>query len=280
MRCTLISCIRWGNCLLLALVMQQLSAQTVHIGHCLAGCPAGTPAANDIVVRHLFAASINYQNGLADWVAYRVLPDTVGVASLLPRAWLADELLSQQLPVAIDEAPRFVQPDISNLQDRDYRTNELIVNPQDRGRLVPMSSFAGTPFWDDLNYLSNMAPIPVALRLGPWSRLDQAVNELADRTGAVFVVSGPLYGSVVGTDAPVDIANSPVAFFKLVATNLEHAAFVFPAASAQHSGFCDYRTSLEQLQKISSLDLLPDLQQASNDDLYRMLGCSSNQTSE
>ncbi|MEQ8955791.1 MAG: hypothetical protein RL120_16790, partial [Gammaproteobacteria bacterium] len=56
-------------------------------------CPAGAPASNEIVVRHLFAAAINSQTGIADWVAYRVLRDSLGVASLLPRYWAQDSLL-------------------------------------------------------------------------------------------------------------------------------------------------------------------------------------------
>lgn len=176
MKFTLKFCIRWGSCILTLMTAPALSAQTVHIAHCAAGCPTGAPAANETVVRHLFAASINYQTGLADWIAYRVVPGSVGIASLLPREWQVDDLLAQGITEEIAATPGFVQPDLSNLQDRDYRITEFIINPEDRGRLVPMSSFAGTPYWDGLNYLSNMAPIPVGLRLGPWSRLDQAVK--------------------------------------------------------------------------------------------------------
>lgn len=78
MQCTANYCIRWIGCLFGLIVLSGASAQTVHIAHCLAGCPEGAPAANEIVVRQLFAASLNYQTGLADWVAYRVLPGTVG----------------------------------------------------------------------------------------------------------------------------------------------------------------------------------------------------------
>lgn len=272
MKFTLKYCIQWVSSVLAVLVVPGLSAQTVHIAHCLSGCPSGAPSANDIVVRHLFAASINYQTGLADWVAYRVLPGSIGVASLLPREWQLDELLAQELDQEVELEPRFVQPDISNLQDRDYRITEVIVNAEDRGRLAPMSSFAGTPYWDDLNYLSNMAPIPVALRQGPWSRLDQAINELAGRIGEIFVVSGPLLNS--------DATGNSAAFFKFVATPSGNAAFVFPAASAEHSNFCDRETSLDRLQQLSGFEFLPNMQTHDSEDLYRMLGCSANRNTE
>jgi len=274
MKFMLKSSIQWvSGCLLTALMSGGASAQTVHIAHCLAGCPVGAPAANEIVVRHLFAASINYQTGLADWVAYRVLPDSVGVASLLPRFWESDELLSQAAPEDVVAAPQFVQPDLSNQQDSAYRITEIIVNPEDRGRLVPMSSFAGTPYWEDLNYLSNMSPIPGDLRIGPWSRLDQAINELAERTGDVYVVSGPLYVGPDSASVGDQAGNGPVAFFKFVATATSHAAFVFPYTVAQHSSYCDRLTSVEALQQRSGLEFQPEQTESSANTLHRLLGC-------
>lgn len=280
MQCILKYCIRWVSCFMAVTALPGASAQTVHIAHCLAGCPQGAPAANEIVVRQLFAASINYQTGLADWVAYRVLPGSVGVASLLPREWFPEDLITRQSVQEVAVEPRFFQPDISNLQDRDYRITEVIVNPEDRGRLAPMSSFAGTPYWDDLNYLSNMAPLPAALRLGPWSRLDQAINELAGRVGDIFVVSGPLPASAEFDSGIAPSNGNPAAFFKFVATASANAAFVFPATSAQHSNFCDREIRLDRLQELSGLDLLPELSQIGNASLYEMLGCNANMRQE
>jgi len=280
MQCIMKYCIRWVSCLIGLIALPSASAQTVHIAHCLAGCPEGAPAANEIVVRQLFAASINFQTGLADWVAYRILPGSVGVASLLPREWLPEDLLAQQSVQEVAVEPRFIQPDISKLQDRDYRITEVIINPEDRGRLAPMSSFAGTPYWDDLNYLSNMAPLPAALRLGPWSRLDQAINELASRIGEVFVVSGPLPMSAdLDSDAAVP-QGIPAAFYKFVATASANAVFIFPTTSAEHSSFCDREVSLDRLQELSGLDFLPGNSQSSNESLYELLGCNVNMQQE
>lgn len=280
MKYTLKSCIRWGSAGLVALAMHSTLAQTVHISHCLAGCPDGAPATNEIVVRHLFAASINNQTGLADWVAYRVLPGSVGVASLLLREWQADELLAQVVPDNLDAAPTLAQPDLSNAQDREYRVSEVVVDAADRGRLVPMSSFAGTPYWQDLNYLSNMAPIPGELRIGPWSRLDQAVNEFAQRSGTdVFIVSGPLYRNM-GSTAGSPANNQPEAYFKFVATDSAHAAFVFPFNAAQHSSYCDQITSMEQMQDRSGLILLPLQADPGSATLHEQLGCSEHRNTE
>jgi endonuclease G len=276
MKYTLNICIPWASLLLSLAVTQSALAQKVHIAHCLAGCPAGAPAANEIVVRHLFAASINYQSGLADWVAYRVLPGSIGVASLLPRSWEVDELLNGAARTEVESGPRFIQPDLSNQQDGAYRINEIIINAEDRGRLVPMSSFAGTPFWEDLNYLSNMAPLPSDLRVGPWSRLDQAVNEMSAQVGEVYVVSGPLY--LVGENLIADGEGGrrPSAYFKFITTEARYAAFIFPQNAPQHSNYCEFASRMESIQRDSGLRLLPQQSEPATASLQTLLGCGSN----
>ena len=62
-------------------------AQNLHIVHCLAGCPTGTPDTNDLVVREIYALSNNQETRFADWVAYRVTRETIGTSDSLDRAW-------------------------------------------------------------------------------------------------------------------------------------------------------------------------------------------------
>ena len=68
---------------------------------------------SELIVRQLYVASINARSGLANWQAYRVLADSVGVASLLPRVWFEDSLVSRgaaQLEV-IDSA-KLIEQDV------------------------------------------------------------------------------------------------------------------------------------------------------------------------
>ena len=153
--------IRWVSALSFFLFSSFSSGQSIHISHCFSACPL-VDAKNQVVVRHLYASEINRQTGVADWVAYRILPGTIGIASLLPRYWKADELLPESGRFEVGSSTLAIeQPDLSEAQDRDYRVNEFVLNSDDRGRLAPMTSFADTPFWDDLNYTSNMALFPV-----------------------------------------------------------------------------------------------------------------------
>ncbi len=242
----------WVSCLVL-LCMPGTQAQTVHIAHCLHSCPEAG-AANDLVLRHLYAASIDPATGLAEWVAYRVLDGSVGIASLLPRYWLRDELLPADIDgPQVSSGPRFFQPDLSDQPDRSYRINEIAFAIEDRGRLAPLTSYAGTPYWDELNRLSNMTPIPTPLRQGSWARLEQAINELAGRAGELYIVSGPIFQpSSAGSDRV-----APIAFFKLVATDAAHVAFRFPADLPIHASYCAQLSSLAQVEAEIGRRLLP-----------------------
>ncbi len=59
--------------------------------HCLFGCPVGAPANDDLIVREIYTLSSNPVTKLADWVAYRVTPDTIGPSQ--DRIWTADPWL-------------------------------------------------------------------------------------------------------------------------------------------------------------------------------------------
>ena len=163
--------IQWVSvCLLLAAA--TISAQEINISHCLKSCPDVSRPNNEVVLHHVYAAAVIPETGEVEWVAYRVLPESIGVASLLPRWREADRLLyGAQFGADLEQSPSFTQPDLSNAQDSEYRTNEIRVAAEDRGRLTPMTSFAATPFWPELNQLSNMSGLPQSMRTGPWSDL-------------------------------------------------------------------------------------------------------------
>ena len=271
--------VKWGSLAVVVCTAASSSAQNIHISHCMGSCPdSAATANNEVVVRHLFAASINSDSGVADWVAYRVVEAALGVASLLPRVWRVDKLLLTESPyLRLSENARLInQPDLSGRADQSYRINEMIIDARNNGRLVPMSSFAGTPFWSDLNFLSNLAALPSALREGSWSRLDQAINELAARSGELFVLSGPLYL----IQEPLNARGGPElvqpsAFYKLVANQRSHVAFIFHSDLPQHAHYCDQLSSLSEVEQLSGLQLFPDMQDSSTAELAAALHCTS-----
>ena len=246
----------------LALLLFVLSSGVVAaepepiIVHCLDGsCPVwhGDDAKDEIVVRQLFASQIDSMGDgqLPRWVAYRVLGEGIGVASLLPREWVAESLLagSREQQLAANAQMRLQQPDLTDSQDRDYRLTEVTLLAAEQGRLAPMTSFSATPFWDELNLLSNRARLPSDLRQGPWSLLDQTLNELAVRqiassdglSAAIFVVSGPLPATVLDG---------------------RYAAFVFPSSMQSHRHFCESLTSLAAIEIRAQLTVFENQQVA------------------
>lgn len=268
MKCINRYLIPWASVAAL-LLASAAHAQSVHISHCQGACPAISDPDNELVLWHLYAASIDRRSGLAEWVAYRVVEGSVGVASLLPRLWRSDALLrnSPGLDPGDNEGPRIIQPDLSNAQDREYRVNEVLINPEDRGRLAPMTSFSATPYWQELNNLSNMAPLSPALRLGSWARLEQAINEAVAHQNELYVVSGPL------PEQP----GSPSAFFKVVRSATAEAAFIFPQTLAIHADYCAQLSSRQFIERRLGLTLFPSLDSSrDNGDsagLAPVLGC-------
>ncbi|MFT4816483.1 MAG: endonuclease G [Pseudohongiellaceae bacterium] len=268
--------IRWAS-LFSLLVATIANAQTVHISHCMAGCPVVADSIaienSELIVRQLYVASINARSGLADWQAYRVLADSVGVASLLPRVWFEDPLVlggATQIEV-IDSTPQIEQEVPIDAEERSYQLGGINLFSEDQGRLVPMSSFAGTPYWSELNFLSNMAALPFKLRAGSWSRLDQAINALADKIGEVYVVSGPIYRE--RGEEMSESAAKPSAYFKVISTPDSLSAFIFDSDVRQHVSFCDQVSTLDLIEDATGLTLFPQRVNGITDTLHAQLTC-------
>ncbi len=262
------------------LLPSALPAQNIAIGHCQGTCPsyssslAATRA--NVVVHNLYAAGLNGDTGMADWVAYRLNKEAIGVASLLPRFWQADELvrLSGIEELAEAEALGFSLAEISSGDNPYGGFNEPLGNVEERARLAPMTSFAQTPYWRELNNLSNMVPMPTPLRRGPWLQLEQTLNRIVTPESDLGVISGPLYLINEPLSASLGAANlNPAAYFKVVIKDNAIAAFVFPEDLAQSDRFCEYQSDLRQIELMSSLDLFPESDPKVSASLLHALGC-------
>lgn len=253
------------------------SSASLYIAHCLQGCPTGTATSNEIIVRHLYAVSINADSRTADWVSYRILPGSIGVASLLPREWQDDALAHNGLRIAeLDGTTRTLERAVTGDQaDSAYRVTEFQINAGDRGRLVPMTSFAGTSYWSDLNLLSVMALMKSDMRLASWARLDQAVNGLVDDEGELFVMAGPVFDSD-SIRADPGASYLPAAYFKLVASSDGRmAAFLFDQELPSHASYCDQASSLDEIENLTGLNLFPAAPDWPLGSLLPVLGCGN-----
>ncbi|MDX1269824.1 MAG: DNA/RNA non-specific endonuclease, partial [Oceanisphaera sp.] len=136
---------------------------------------------------------------------------------------------------------------------------------------APLVSFAGTPYWSETNLLTNRVPRNSELNRGSWYGLEWAVRNLANRLPALYVITGPVYEA--GTDRSGD-ASLPDGFFKVIADETgQVAAFVFPQQLPFHIHHCDQLTTLEEVERVSGLDLFPELSGMPRGDLSERLGC-------
>ena len=258
----------------------SLNGQNIAISHCQGSCPdyiSGLAATrSNVVVHNLYAAGLNGDTGMADWVAYRLTKEAIGVASLLPRFWQPDELvrLSGIEELAEAEALGFSRADISSGNNPYGGLNEPAGDPEKRARLAPMTSFAQTPYWSELNNLSNMVPMPAPLRRGPWLQLEQTLNRIVTSENDLGVITGPLYLIDQPLSASVNSADlNPAAYFKVVVAESGFAAFVFPQDLSQTDRFCEYQADIDQIELMSSLDLFPESSARSSSKLLKALGC-------
>ncbi len=264
-----------------ALQMPASHAQTVAITHCEGECPRYqsrvTANQSNLVIHHLYAASVNGETSLSDWVAYRLTPEAQGIASLLPRSWQADRLIrfSEMADIvqAGEEELRLSENITRNANP--YGGGEAaLVQPENRARLAPMNSFGNTAYWSDLNNFSNMVPMPAAVRLGPWLQLEQQLNRLVAEGNEAYVIAGPLYLINVLSLSPSSADFEPAAFFKLVADDSGVAAFIFPKDMKQSDSFCQAQSSLAEVEELTSIDFYPGRRSRSASSLlYSKLGC-------
>ena len=254
-------------------------SQKINVTHCNGACPVyeSSMTANraNIVIHHVYAAGINGDSGIADWLSYRLTKEAVGVASLLPRIWNPDRLLEftgmEDVLEVTSKEIRLAEIAVSN---NPYAgISELPEQKDQSARLAPMTSFSNTPYWSDVNNLSNMVPMPQSLRLGPWLQLEQRLNELVMRKEELYVITGPLFFVDRLAANTAAAQTEPAAYYKIVTENDELAVFVFPKDLGQFDSYCSQVANLSELERMVSIDFFPGRRLQQSSDLLRKLNC-------
>ena len=254
-------------------------SQKINVTHCNGVCPVyeSSMTANraNIVIHHVYAAGINGYSGLADWLSYRLTKEAVGVASLLPRIWSPDRLLEftgmKDVLEVTSKAIRLAEIAVSN---NPYAgISELPEQKDQSARLAPMTSFSNTPYWSDVNNLSNMVPMLQSLRLGPWLQLEQRLNELVMKKEEVYVITGPFYFIDRLSANSRAALKEPAGYYKIVTENDELAVFVFSKDLGQFDSYCDQVANLGELERMVLIDFFPGRRLQQSHDLLRQLNC-------
>ena len=232
----------------------------LHSFHCLHGCPVGTPDSADIIVREIYTLASNDLTKVADWVAYRVTPDTIGPSG--NRNWAADPWLTDE----------------ETLEPEDYDGAPEAIGI-DRGHQAPLAAFSGTPFKQQTNILSNITPQGSGMNQAPWQRLEGRENDLARTENiAVYVVTGPLFERMM---PPLPQANErhrvPSGYWKVIATaDGRIAAFIMDTTAPRNLNHCSAEVSLDEVELRARLGLFPRLEARSFTRLAPALGCAAN----
>jgi endonuclease G len=231
-------------------------AEDYRIGLCFGGCPQGAADGDELILRPIYAMAYNTDTKSADWVAYKVSAGSIGIASNLSREPVPDNFIADTL-------------DGSDFQ-------ELEGTGLVRSQYVPMVNFAGTPYWQDVNYATNVVARSSALNQGAWYGLEWAIRNLVNKTDLVYVVTGPVFRPVAETpQLHTDKAHRvPDAFFKVIVTeDGQSAAFLLEQNAAVYVHHCDLRTSIAEIEAITGLTLFPEADVASFLPLDTSLGC-------
>ena len=230
------------------------NSQEIHSDLCLYGCPSGSPATNDIIIRDIYILSSNDKTKFADWVAYRVTKSTISKTQ--KRTWKPDPWL------AGDET----------LEPKDYNCASVALKT-DRGHQAPLASFTATPNWETTNYLSNITPQKSNLNQGPWKKLEDVVRTLAKKsdTNAVYVMTGPLYEREMPMMPKADENHRvPSGYWKIISTEkngaVKVAAFLFDQETERRAKFCEERfitnvRMIESKTDLSFFHALPETRQ-------------------
>ena len=233
------------------------TAREIHAELCLHGCPSGSPATNDIVIRDIYILSSNDTTKFADWVVYRVTKSTIGATA--ERRWKADPGLA----------------DDETLEPEDYKGAHAALKT-DRGHQAPLASFTGTPSWEATNYLSNITPQKSALNQGAWVKLESAVRVLAKEpeTIAVYVLTGPLFEREMPAMPGADERHRvPSGYWKIIATEeksgIKIAAFLFDQETERGAEFCEerFKTNVRTVEIKTGLNFFHALESAQQDQL-------------
>lgn len=235
----------------LVLIISPASADILSV-HCPISCPSN-PEGNDLVFTHTYALSNNPITKFAGWVAYEVNVTNFGTSPA--RNWASDPLLDES----------------ETLEKGDYKGASKALKV-DRGHQAPLASFAGSRYWYELNYLSNISPQRSQLNQGAWKALEVAVRDAVSYRDSLWVVTGTIYTEQTKALPGADESHAiPSGYFKVVYDlKGNSAAFVMGQDTLKGTDLCTRKVSVDDVNEMVAFKL-PEL--VDSRAMYEKLGC-------
>ena len=132
--------------------------------------------------------------------------------------------------------------------------------------LVPFASFGGTPYWKDIEYMSNVVPVVSEIASGAWAVIESKERELVSKAGivAVYVMAGTIF-----EDAQPSLPNAnethiiPSGLWKIIAIKhagkIKTATFLISQKDNRHSDYCSLLTSIDIIEERTGLNFFHEL---------------------
>jgi len=197
---------------------------------------------NGTLVHHKhYSLSYDESAEQAEWVAYYLTKASLQAKNVL-------------------RAKRFNEDPLVKTQSASH--GDYIRSGYDRGHLVPAADMAfSKTAMQETFYMSNISPQIRNFNGAVWRELEESVRDWAYKYGALYVVSGPIYGN-----GQKRIGNSgvrvPEAFFKVILDleSRDKKAIAFRLENkVSYEPLTTYMISVDQLEAETGFDFYGDL---------------------
>jgi len=207
--------------------------------------------ADDTIITHRgYTLSFNSKYKQANWVAY---------------------LLTKDETVKRFQRGEFFAPD-PLIPGTDFKVDYL-KSGYDRGHLAPAADMG----WSmetmvQSFFYSNMSPQLPRFNRGAWKKLEMQVRNWAVEYDSLYVVTGPIFDSVMPTIGPHRVA-VPKAYYKVLLQKRNGEwfgiGFVLPNASIK-GDIMQYTTSIDKVEELTGIDFFWGLEDGLESELEKV----------
>jgi endonuclease G len=191
--------------------------------------------ADDTIIRHRgYTLSYNSKYKQANWVAYLLTKDET-VKRFQRGEFFAPDPLIPGTDLVVDYAK----------------------SGYDRGHLAPAADMGySMETMVQSFYYSNMSPQVPRFNRGIWKKLEMQVRNWAVENDSLYVVTGPIFDSVMPTIGPHRVA-VPKAYYKVLLQKRNRewfgVGFILPNASLK-GGITRFATSIDKVEELTGID--------------------------
>ena len=193
--------------------------------------------ADDTIIKHRgYTLSYNSKYKQANWVAYLLTRPSTSLRTRFQRG-------------------EFFAPD-PMLPGTDFSI-DYQKSGYDRGHLAPAADMGySMETMVQSFFYSNMSPQLPRFNRGVWKKLEMQVRNWAVEYDSLYVVTGPIFDSVMPTIGPHRVA-IPKAYYKVLLQkrngNWVGIGFIVPNSNTKVD-FKDYATNIDKVEEITGLD--------------------------